>query len=175
MGGYGFNAVACSPLQEGPTQQMVAAGGVDRMYYLRSGTNETGASPAPTVLGFEWVSVVSTGTGGVYDNEVTALGFVPPFDGSLSACSGDGEADEFAGALVVGTKSVLNVRWANGTVVRVPGWAGLPMGNITSVAAQRGLDAAGQCSTRIAAGTTTGLALASPGSSPGGEAAAGRE
>jgi len=154
--GYNFNAVACSPMESGTTAGLVVAGGADRMYYVQSpGTASAGRMlSAPAVLGYEWVTVIESGAGGVYDDEITALAFVP----SAAVCSNP--SDPFQGALIVGTRSVVNVRWSNGTVIRIPGWAGLPMGNATSIAIQRGLDVSGRCITRVAVGTTTGLAIA---------------
>ena len=64
----------------------------------------------------EWVTVISTGAGGVYADEIWGMVMAP--DGTLFAA----------------TRTAVNVRWVNGTVSRVDGLGGLPMTNLTSVA-----------------------------------------
>lgn len=107
----------------------------------------------------EWVTIISTGAGGVYADSVWAMVFSPD------------------GTLFVATHTAVNVRWTNGTVSRVDGLGGLPMTNLTSIALGTTLttDAhtaglpfgVGDVSYQLVVGSTQGLATVQVGGVPG--------
>lgn len=95
------------------------------------------SAPA-AVRRWEWVTDIPSGDGGPYDDAVTSLAY-----------------DDADGTLYVGNPTALNVRSPTGAVTRLARDAGLPWGNITSLAMAAG-------SPRLWIGTTRGAILYDP-------------
>ena len=132
--GWGATALAYSALLG-----EVAAGNDTKVVYIPA------ASPGGPPSKWEWVSNVTSGDGGVYDDVVTAMAF-----------------DDVSGNLYVGTPSALDVRSPDGVVHRIGGLkdGGLPFGNLTSLA----VDGATRDwpTPRLWLGTTRGAILLDP-------------
>ena len=117
---------------------LVAAGNSERLWLL---DEESGA-----VVRWEWVSDVPSGQGGVIGDAVRGLAWGDVLLQSAGdTVHGEGGGHYGAGGLThdhssepslfVGTQSCINVRDANGAFVRVDADDGLPVSNVTSIAA----------------------------------------
>lgn len=124
---------------------LVAAGNSERLWLL----DETSGA----VVRWEWVSDVPSGQGGVIGDAIRALAWgAPLLQGDPGSSGNDGDS---APSLFVGTQSCINVRDANGAFVRVDADDGLPVSNVTSIAAASGPNGTHQ----LWVGTTYGVAL----------------
>ena len=137
---------------------LVAAGNSERLWLL---DEESGA-----VVRWEWVSDVPSGQGGVIGDAVRGLAWGDVLLQSAGdTVHGEGGGHYGAGGLThdhssepslfVGTQSCINVRDARGAFVRVDADDGLPVSNVTSIAAARGPSGAPQ----LWVGTALGVAL----------------
>ena len=126
---------------------LVAAGNSERLWLL---DEESGA-----VVRWEWVSDVPSGQGGVIGDAVRGLAWGDVLLQSAGdTVHGEGGGHYGAGGLThdhssepslfVGTQSCINVRDARGAFVRVDADDGLPVSNVTSIAAARGPSGAPQ-------------------------------
>lgn len=112
------------------SSSLLAAGNAAKLWLF-----DTSKPGALTLFRWEWVTQISTGAGGVVDDNITALAF------------------DSAGVLYIGNPTCLNVRFTNASVTRIAGLEGLPYGNISSISV--GFDAAGR--TIVWIGTSMGL------------------
>lgn len=119
----------------------VAMGNASRIAYLDGTTLR--------VTRWEWVTNVQQGWGAPVDDAVTALVY--------DDAGGDAR-------LYIGNPTCLNVRYANGTYLRIAGPQGLPMNNITSLVLDERVDATTPTRVlrRLWIGTSQGVVLFDP-------------
>ena len=102
----------------------VVAGNSEKLWFLGYDDNE--------VKRWEWVTDVATSSGGVIDDTITAISFVPT-QFSLPPSRKTSESD-CKNDIFIGNPSSLNIMYCNGSVYTTDGDHGLPYNNITSLA-----------------------------------------
>eukprot|EP00943_MAST-04B_sp_MAST-4B-sp1_P001535 g1535.t1 len=103
---------------------IVVAGNSEKLWFLDYKEN--------TVLRWEWVTDVATASGGVIDNAITSMSFVPStFLSSLSSKIND---DLEMYDIFIGNPSSINIMYLNKSVYTINGDHGLPYNNITCIA-----------------------------------------
>ena len=109
---------------ESGMEPIVVAGNSEKLWFLGYDDNE--------VKRWEWVTDVATSSGGVIDDTITALSFVPT-QFSLPPSRKTSESD-CKNDIFIGNPSSLNIMYCNGSVYTTDGDHGLPDNNITSLA-----------------------------------------
>lgn len=107
-----------------PATNILAAGNSEKLWLFDTASismsSDAAAGAAVAPFRWEWVTQISTASGGAIDDVITGLAF------------------DSAGVLYIANPTCLNIRAVNGSISRLAGLEGLPYNHLTAVAVGNG-------------------------------------